>query len=75
MKVLDAIEKIIEASMCYVDVIDVYFLVLIGRFFGSVNTALHVINLILYILCGSLKEINVFFWWGDPVIPVDEDKV
>ena len=44
MKVLNFIIKIIEASMCYVGVIDVYYIVLIGRFFGAVNTALHVIN-------------------------------
>ena len=29
----------------------------------------------LYIFCGSLKEINLFFWWGDHGVPVDEEKV
>ena len=61
VEVIDVIVKIFEASMCYVGVIDVYFLVLIGQSVGSINTALHVINLILYILCGLIKEINVFF--------------
>ena len=46
MKVLYVIVKIIESSVFYIGVIDVYFLILIGRFVGSFNTALHVINLI-----------------------------
>ena len=46
MKVLYVIVKIIEHSMCYGGVIDVYFLVFIGLFVGAVNTALRVINFI-----------------------------
>ena len=72
MKVLDVIVKTIESSMCYVGVIGVYLLVLVGRFIGSVNTSFHVINLILYIFYGYLKDINVFFWSGNPGVPVDE---
>ena len=68
---LDVIVKMIEASMCYVGAIYVYFLVVIGRFVGAFNSALYVINLILYIFCGSIKKINVFLWWGDTVVPVD----
>ena len=30
---------------------------------------------ILYMICWSLGEINVFFEWGDPVMPVDKGKV
>ena len=71
MKVLDAIVKMIEASICYVGAIHVSFLVVIGRFVVAVNSALYVINLILYIFCGYLKDINVFLWWGDTVVPVD----
>ena len=61
--------------MCYIDVIDTYYLVLKVWLVGAFNTAIHVINFIFYICCVSLKEINVLFWWGDPGVPVDEDKV
>ena len=51
----------IEASMCYVGVIDVYFFVVVGQFVKAVNNSLCVINLILYIFCRSLRDINGFF--------------
>ena len=51
MKAFDVIVKIIEASVYYVGVIDVYFLVLVGQFVVAFNTYLHVINLVLYIFC------------------------
>ena len=66
--------KIFEAPMCYLGVIEVYILVLGVLFVEAFNTYLHIINLILYILCKSLKEISVFFWWGYPGVTVDEEK-
>ena len=58
-KVLDVILKIFEARMCYIGVVE-GFLVLRVWFVGAVNTTLHIIDLILYIICWSLQEINVF---------------
>ena len=60
--------------MCYVDVIGVNYLVLICIFVVAVNTDICIINLTLYIFFWSLREINVLFWWGDPVVPVSEEK-
>ena len=62
MIVLNVIVKRIEASTCYVGVIDVYFLVLISRLIEAVINALDVINFILYTFCGSLKDINVLLF-------------
>ena len=59
--------------MYFLGVIEV-FLVLVVWFLGAVNTTLHIIDLILYMICWSLKDINVFFWWGDPRMHVDKDK-
>ena len=59
--------------MWFLVVIEVFFVLLVW-FFGSVNTDPHIIYLISYIICWSLKDISVFFWWGDAVTPVDKKE-
>ena len=62
-----------EAKMCFLGVIEVFFdpQSLIN---GAVNTTLHIINLILYIIYWSIEDTNVFFWSVEPGIPVYKDK-
>ena len=57
--------------MCFLGVIEV-FVVLGVLLVGSVITNLHIINLILYMICWSPKEINIYFWWGEPGMHVDK---
>ena len=51
------------------------FLVLGVWFVGAVNATLRIVDLILYMICWSLKEINIFFLWGEPGMHVDKYKV
>ena len=73
LKALDFILKIIEFIMCFLGVIE-DFLVLRVWFVVASNTSLRIIYLIFYIICWYPEEINVFFLWSDPGIPVDKDK-
>ena len=41
----------------------------------TANTAIHIIDMILYIICLSLEDINTLFLWDDPGISFDKEKV
>ena len=59
--------------MCFLFFIE-FLIILRVWFLGAVNKTFHIIVFIFYMIFWSLKEINVFFWWGDPGMPVDKNK-